>query len=113
SDFDGYQRRFGRDVAAMNKVIKEAALPSLVAMVVDQYPVYNSRGHRIAQAAETYLSTAGAEVIPTDDYYRQYTGKSMYISNWEGHPNEVANWIWANMIAEKLRSRPDLALFKR
>jgi hypothetical protein len=31
----------------------------------------------------------------------------------EGHPNEVANWIWARMIAAKLRSRLDLAAFKR
>jgi hypothetical protein len=37
----------------------------------------------------------------------------MHISRWEGHPNEVANIIWANMIAKVLRDRPDLQPFKR
>ncbi len=91
-DFDGYQRRFSRDVAAMNEVVRAAGLPPVLAMVLDQYPVFEGRGHRIARISEASLSQAGTEVIPTEEYYRQLSGRDLYISRWEGHPNEVANW---------------------
>ncbi len=109
-DFAGYQQRFGRDVVEMNAVVRAAGLPPLVALVVDQYP-WNPRGRRIAKAAEEHLLKAGADVIPTEGYYRNYAGRSFYVSRWEGHPNEVANYIWTNMISEKLRRREDLQEF--
>jgi hypothetical protein len=37
----------------------------------------------------------------------------MNVSNWEGHPNEVANYIWATMIMNRLRQRQDLVAYKR
>ena len=112
-DFDGYQGRFARDVAEINRTIVAAGLPPLVAIVVVQYPSYGGRSHQLAKIAEAALVQAGAVVIPTEDYFRRFHGKAMAISRWEGHPNEVANYIWARMMAKELRARPDLALFKR
>ncbi|HZT87364.1 MAG TPA: SGNH/GDSL hydrolase family protein [Stellaceae bacterium] len=113
ADFGGYQNRFARDVANMNKTVRAAGLPPLLAMVVDQYPSYGGRGYRIAMVAEKALAQAGATVIPTEDYYRRYSNQPMHITRWEGHPNEVANIIWANMIIRSLRSREDLQAYKR
>jgi hypothetical protein len=63
--------------------------------------------------AEAALAKVGATVIPTEDYYRQHSGQAMQVSRWEGHPNEVANWIWASMISRALRERDDLQAFRR
>lgn len=90
-----------------------AGLPPLLAMVVDQYPDYGGRGYKIAKLAEEAVQAAGADQIPTEDYYIRYNGRPMYVSKWEWHPDEVANYIWATMIAAKLRQRPDLQKFKR
>jgi len=113
SDLEGYQRRFASDVAEMNRTIRSAGLPSLVAIVLDQYPSYGDRGYRMAKIAESALTRAGAQVIEIEDYYRRYHGQAMNISRWEGHPNEVANYIWASMLGKELRARPDLQGFKR
>jgi len=113
ADFGGYQQRFARDVMEMNRTILAAGLPALVAMVVDQYPQYGGSGHRIARIAEEALSKAGAMVIQTEDYYRRYNNQAMNVSRWEGHPNEVANYIWARMIMRELQVRQDLQAFRR
>src|SRR5215831_8025646 len=98
----------------MNAFVRAAGLPPLVAMVVDQYPGgHGGRGYRIAMMAEDGVRAAGAELIPTTDYYIRYNGKAMYVSHWEGHPDEVANYIWANMFANELRQRQDLQAFKQ
>jgi hypothetical protein len=57
---------------------------------------------------ESALATARAEVIATEDYYRRYHGQPLYISRWEGHSNEVANYIWASMLRVALTARLDL-----
>jgi lysophospholipase L1-like esterase len=113
ADFSGYQQRFARDVKRMNEAVKAANLPPLLAMVIDQAPIYEGRGYRIARIAENFLGKAGADVIPSEAFYRAQSGRDFSISRWEGHPNEEANWIWAEMIADVLRARPDLAAFVR
>jgi lysophospholipase L1-like esterase len=113
TDFKGYQQRFASDVAEMNRAIKAAGLLPMIAIVVDQYPQYRGRGYKITKLAETLLARAGAEVIETEDYYRRYNQQYMYISRWEGHPNEIANYIWASMLGNELRERSDLRAFKR
>jgi hypothetical protein len=112
-NFGNYSDRFRHDVAAMNDSVRAVGLPPLLGMVVDQYPNYGGRGYRIAMMAEDALRAAGADLIPTTDYYVRYNGKEMQVSRWEGHPDEVANYIWANMLASELRQRPDLQAFKR
>ena len=111
--FGGYEKRFRQDVAEMNRTVTEAGLPPMVAMVVDQYPDHDSRGYQITQVAEDALKKGGADVIPTENYYRRYNRQSLNVSNWEGHPNEVANYIWAAMIMDHLREQPELASYKK
>ena len=113
ADFKGYQRRFAQDVIEMNRAIRARGLPPMFALVVDQYPTYGGLGHRIARVAELALTEAGASVIDTENYYRRYNNQAMAISRWEGHPNEVANYIWAYMIMRELKVRPDLQAFRR
>lgn len=111
--FGGYQKRFARDVSDMNRTVTAAGLPPLVGLVLDQYPAYGGRGYKITQVAEEALTKAGADVIPTEDYYHRYNGQLLYVSNWEGHPNEVANYIWAKMIYQQIVQQKELAAFKR
>jgi len=113
ADFAGYQRRFAGDVAQMNEVVRTAGLPPLLAIVIDQFPVYQGRGHQIARIAEGDFVKAGAEIIPSEPFYRAQSGRNLSVSRWEGHPNEEANRIWAEMIADALRGRPDLIPFAR
>jgi lysophospholipase L1-like esterase len=113
ANFDGYQERFARDVNKMNRTVQAAGLPPMIAMVVDPFPRYGRSGHRIARVAEQALARSGAIVIQTEDYYRRYNNQAMKVSRWEGHPNEVANYIWARMIMSELRARPDLQAFRR
>ena len=113
---DGFvdsEKRFRRDVADMNATVTEAGLPPLVAMVVDQYPDYTGKAWKLTEIAEDALAKGGAEVIPTEAYFRRYHGQTFDVSAFEGHPNEIANYIWANMIAERLMKRADLQQFHR
>lgn len=111
--FGGYEERFRRDVAEMNSYVKSAGLPSLIAMVVDQDPNYTGRHHNIVLTAEDALRRAEIDTIPTENYYRRYHGKPMFVSRWEGHPNEVANYIWATMFLRKLQTRADIQAYKK
>ena len=113
TDFDGYQRRFWRDVAEMNALVRSAGLPSMAALVLDQSPQYGGKGYRISRIAEEALRGADATVIPMENYYRRYNNKAMYVSRWEGHPDEVANYIWATMLLRSLEKQSDLQQFKR
>jgi GDSL-like lipase/acylhydrolase family protein len=113
ADFAGYQQRFARDVMQMNEVVRAAGLPPLLAMVLDQFPIYEGRGYRVAKIAEDCLAKAGANVIQSEPFYRTQNGRDLSVSRWEGHPNEEANWIWGGMIAQALSDRPDLAAFVR
>jgi hypothetical protein len=112
-NFAGLQMRFARDVGDMNAFVRAAGLPPMVAMVLDQYPNLGGKGQQITRIAEKALTDAGMNVISTEDYYRRYSGKAMYVSRWEGHPNEVANYIWATMLLRSLSQRSDIGSFAR
>jgi hypothetical protein len=110
-DFDNHAARFGRDVARMEALASAAGLPPIVGIVLDQFPAVGSRGHKISRVAEQAMQAAGFDVISTEDYYRGYSGENLSVSRWEGHPNEIANYIWASMIADHLRSQSYLKPF--
>ena len=113
SDFRGHQERFRREVAEMNSLVRSAGLPPMIAMVVDQYPSFTGQGYKIAQAAEGAFKLAGIDAIPTENYYRRYHGQGLYVTKWEGHPDEVANFIWATTFMRKLQARPDIQALKK
>ena len=106
-DIGNYQERFSRDLHRLNALaMKETGRPVL-AMVLDQFPgEANTTSDRITRMAERIAREAGMDVVPTDDYYRKYAGSGvqLYVSHWEGHPNERAHRIFAEMIAEHLMS---------
>jgi len=112
-DFRNYQGRFAADASAMNAYVLSQGLPPVVTMVLDQFPLANSRGRSITLAAERHLAAAGMTVIDTDPYYRRYDGQNLAVSRWEGHPNEIAHGIWARMLETHLRGRADLQRFHR
>ena len=113
SGFGGYEDRFRHDVAEMNSFLRASGLPAMIAMVVDQYPESTGRRYRIVHAAERALRDANIDLMSSDDYHRRYHDKPMKISRWEGHPDEVANFIWATMFMRKLQARADIQAFKR
>jgi len=55
--------------------------------------------------AERHLGAAGMDVVETATYYRHFAGHPLHVSRWEGHPNEIANAIWAFMLDRHIRSR--------
>ena len=111
--FGGYEPRFRRDVAEMNSFVQGAGLPPVIAMVVDQFPSYGGVHYRISRVAENAFKDAYIDFIPTEDFYRHYHGQPLHVSAWDGHPNEVANFIWATMFMKKLRGRTEIEAFKR
>jgi hypothetical protein len=102
-DFRSYQTRFKRDLVELNRLAKSETGNPVVALVLDQFP-NDERSHRIARIAEAAAFEAGMNVVPTDDYYGRFNdGKTqMFVSKWERHPNEMANRIWAAMLASAL-----------
>ncbi len=109
--FAGYQERFGRDVAELDELVRSRGLPPVVALVLDHKPAVDPRGRRVTRAAESRLQAAGMDVIETDPYYRHFDGRDFRVSRWEGHPNEIANAIWAVMLDRHLRSLAALRRF--
>ena len=111
--FTGYRERFAHDVVHMNELVTAQGLPPVVAITLDQEPHDGSRGHQIIQTAEQYLKSAGMDVIEMAPYYQQFNGLNFRVSRWDGHPNEVANIIWATMLARHLRSLDALGQFQK
>ncbi len=112
-DFDGYQQRFGQDVLKMNQFVQSQGLPPVLTMILDQYPRQGGRGYRISRVAERLLGQAGMDVIDTEDFYARFNGAAMHVSRWEGHPNELANAVFANMFLKELNGHPALQPFRK
>jgi hypothetical protein len=112
-DFNGYQTRFARDVAAMNGAVVAGGLPAVVAMVLNQFPDTRGPGHPIVLAAERHLQDAGIRVIPADYIRRNDGRRDWFVSRWEGHPNQKAHSAFADEIAAYLAGLPELQPFRR
>ena len=99
SDFEGYQIRFGQDVGTLAGVaaVSSGNIP-LLAMVLDQFPEVGGRGHKISGIAEQHLRDAGFVVVDSSPYHEVFDGENMRVSPWEGHPNELANAIFASRL---------------
>jgi hypothetical protein len=95
-------RGFAAILAAMNQIVTQRGLPPVVTMVLDQYPVLTGPTRELTRAAESAAQAAGMNVISTDGYYREYSGRSLNVSNWEGHPNTEAHGIFAQMFLSRI-----------
>lgn len=106
-DIGNYQERFARDLHRLNALVRKETGRPVIAMVLDQFPGEpNTTSDRITRLAERIAREAGMDVVPTDNYYRKYanSGIQLHVNHWEGHPNEKAHRIFAEMIAENLLS---------
>jgi hypothetical protein len=112
-DLKGYQTRFAKDMAQMSWAVRATGLPPVVSMPLDQNVVMGGRGHGISQLGEKLMRDAGFDVISLDGYYKRYHGRSFTVSRWEGHPDEEANAIFASMLFENLRLRPDIQNYRK
>jgi hypothetical protein len=112
-DLRGYQSRFANDVMQMSKTCRTAGLPPVVSMPLDQNVVVGGRGHSISQLGEKLMRDAGFDVISLDGYYKRYNGRTFRVSRWEGHPDEEANAIFASMLYDHLRVRPDIQRYAK
>lgn len=113
NDFADYQKRFARDVARMNQLVTGHGLPPVIALTLDRRPIIGARGYHITRVAERFLKDAGMDVIEMDRFYRQFNGTIFRVSRWEGHPNEIANAIWATMLNRHLRRHDVLRQFRK
>jgi lysophospholipase L1-like esterase len=111
-DLKGYRPRFARDVTQMNRAVRDAGLPPVISMPLDQFVEEGGRGHHISQAGEKLMRDAGMDVLSLDGYYRQYNGRELVISRWEKHPDEEANAIFASMLYDHLVARPDVQAYR-
>jgi lysophospholipase L1-like esterase len=112
-DLASKRARFASDVAALNAFVTASGRPPVVALVLDDLPRAGGPGQKLAEAAESALRDAGAEVVDSSDYYREFDGRDFRVSRWEAHPNEQAHAIWADRLARQLRGRSDLTKFRR
>ncbi len=112
-DLKNYQTRFSRDVATLNQLVTDLGLPPAVALTLSQTPAADTRAHRISLAAESHLEAAGMDVIEMSPYYHHFSGQDFRVSRFEGHPNEVANAIWAFLLEQNLRGRSELRTFRK
>jgi lysophospholipase L1-like esterase len=101
-NMNGYRERFARDVRAMNNVVVKAGLPPVITVVLDQFPGMDRRGRELTRIAEDLTAMAGMHVVSTENYYRQYAKHGMGLSAWEGHPNEEAHAIFAELLYDEL-----------
>lgn len=97
-NFRDYQARFADDLRRMNAFVTERGYPPVLSIVFHQNPEYGGRSHQIARIAEKAAREAGMNVVPTDDYFKTYNGRSFQVSKWEGHPNAEAHDILARML---------------
>jgi hypothetical protein len=109
-DFENYQGRFARDVAAMNRLVTARGLPPVTALVLHQHPDSSGREGRIGGLAEGFLGAAGMTVVPSS----HLQGRSgLRVSPWEGHPNAEAHRIYAGEFLDSIRRDPRLGDFRR
>jgi lysophospholipase L1-like esterase len=109
-DFEHYQGRFARNVAAMNRLVTSRGLPPVTALVLYQAPEIESPGGRIGRLAEGFLRAAGMTVVPSS----HLEGRAgLQVSPWEGHPSAEAHRIYAGEFLGAVRRDPRLDVFRR
>jgi hypothetical protein len=114
--FRGCQRRFARDVKEMNDVVVAAGLPPVTVLVLNHLLGRHKAGQQgveIMAIAERLLGEAGMQVVPSKGYIEAHRGKSMMVSDWEGHPNAACHAIFANELRPYVERTPGLEKFRK
>ena len=112
-NYNGYQDKFKQDLADMNAFALRQGLPPVVAMVLNQSPSDSHKSRTLVAAAEQHMAKAGMTVIPADNYYRKYQGEDWRVSEWEGHPNQIAHQVFAREFAALIRTLPAIRPWRK
>ena len=98
-NISGRADRLGRDVSKINELALEYTGKPLLVLVVAELDRSND-SRRLTMIAEQQAERGGAEIIPTTGYLEKFGDSyaDLKVSPWEGHPNALANKIWAEMI---------------
>ncbi len=112
-DFARKKERFTQDVIRMNQAVRDFGLPPILAMVLMHEPKTDSRQHELATTTEQILADAGMTVVPTAAFVRKHSGRQMFVSRWERHPNSEAHRLFAEQFAETLQQMPLFDPYKR
>ena len=110
-DFEGYQGRFSRDVTEMARFAKKNETP-FISMVLHQSPATSGRVHAIITATEAHLAAAGANPVTINPYLIAYQDQVLRVSQWEEHPNELANALFASMLVPAVTEAVDLSAYQ-
>lgn len=98
NDVDHYQVRFAHDLKAMNDFVAARGGGPIVAIVLNQFPGLDPRSEQLTRMAEAAAHAAGMDVVATDAYAQTWSGFNFRVSPWEGHPNEIANELFADLL---------------
>ena len=98
-NISGRADRLGRDVSKINQLALKYTGKSLLVLVVAELD-RSSDSQRLTMIAEQQAERGGAEIISTTEYIEKFGDSygDLKVSSWEGHPNALANRIWAEMI---------------
>jgi hypothetical protein len=107
-----YQARFARDVAAMNRIVREAGLPPMIGIVFHQAPGGDPRGWDLIEVAERGMADAGFDLISVMSWRERFKDRVFPISRWEGHPNELAHSLIAQQLYETLLAHDKLREYR-
>ena len=105
----GYEPRFARDVHELNELARKATAQPVLAMVLNAHPDI-ARGRELARIAERRMREGGMLVVPAEPYEDEYarSGVPLFVSIWEGHPNALANSVFAREIVAAMRADPGI-----
>jgi hypothetical protein len=109
---EAYQRRFARDVAAMNQFVREAGLPPMIGIVFHQWPGGDPRGWDLVEVAEQALADAGFDLISVMSWRERFEDRILRVSRWEAHPNELAHSLIAKHLHERLLGHEKLGGYR-
>ena len=113
-NFPKYQVRFGADLKAMQAFATVQKSGPILAITLDNWPGrYHDESYRMFQVAQQLAAQAGMRVVEVEQFYRDYGKQSMVVSQWEGHPNEKAHRIFAELLAAEIKKAPSLEHYRK
>lgn len=113
-DLHSYQVRFASDMQSLNEFVQQQHQTPMLSMVLNQFPCRDCRSYEITQIAEKLIADSGIQLILAD-YIEEYADKNiqLYVNQWEGHPNETANRIFAAKLVPAIEQLPQLQPYQR
>jgi lysophospholipase L1-like esterase len=112
-DFDNYRTRFAKELVEMNKISLQNGSGPILAMVLENAPSSRGRRHDINRLTEQLAAQAGMMVVPIENYEREYSGRTFEVSPWEGHPNERAHKLFAELLLPAIKNAQAIKRYKK